>query len=202
MLEINNWYCRISHHLTNNEGLADIWKYKSYFYSSMGMIVSSRNTVRESSHKSIFCGGDPFCEVVQWPENTHRELTGLLEWPAGLCLQSKNHRPYIVFQVPWTCLVTYVFFLFMASYQNLHTSGFFPVICWSYLWTEISVILSTGNKLHSRPHHLFSLSCETTLLMLSCNHIDFAKFIHSTLLLAKLVYYNIIYIYIYIYIYN
>ena len=31
---------------------------------------------------------------------------------------------------------------------------FFPVICWSYLLTEISVILSTGNKSHSR-HHLF-----------------------------------------------
>ena len=29
-----------------------------------------------------------------------------------------------------------------------HTSVFFSVICWSYLRTEISVILSTGNKLH------------------------------------------------------
>ena len=44
----------------------------------------------------------------------------------------------------------------LAGYWNLHTSiFFFPVICWSYLWTEISVILSTGNKLYSRHHLLF-----------------------------------------------
>ena len=38
-----------------------------------------------------------------------------------------------------------------------------------------------------------SLSCETTLLMLSCDHIESAKFIHGTLSLAKLVYYTNIY---------
>ena len=43
------------------------------------------------------------------------------------------------------------YFLFMAGYGNLHTSGFIPVICWSSLRTEISVTLSTGNDLHSSP---------------------------------------------------
>ena len=46
-----------------------------------------------------------------------------------------------------TFLPTY--FLFIAGYRNLHTSVFFfLVIYWSYLRTEISVTLSTGNKLH------------------------------------------------------
>ena len=48
------------------------------------MIVCSRNTVRESSLISFFCGEDPFCEVLPRPENTLGELTGLLEWPAIL----------------------------------------------------------------------------------------------------------------------
>ena len=190
----------------------------------MATIVCSRNTVRESSYISFFCGGDPFCEVVQRLENTQGELTGLLEWLAGLSTSLEwradlspsperpadlslhlrdqqispfawetsrslpflwetsrsqpsvqNYRPYIVFSSPMQkyerplCL-TYC--LFMAGYQNLNTSIlFFSVICWSYMWTAISVILSTGNKLH------FSLSCETTLLMLSCDRIESAKFI-------------------------
>ena len=33
--------------------------------------------------------------------------------------------------------------------------GFFPVNCWSYLRTEISVTLSLGNKLYSRHHTLY-----------------------------------------------
>ena len=53
----------------------------------MAMIVCCSNTVRESSHISSFCGGDPYSKVVQWPEYTYEELTGLLEWSAGLCLQ-------------------------------------------------------------------------------------------------------------------
>ena len=56
------------------------------------MIVCSRNTVRESSHISFFSCGDPFCEVVQWPENTHGELTGLLERPADLSLRLSDQR--------------------------------------------------------------------------------------------------------------
>ena len=46
----------------------------------------------------------------------------------------------------------------------------FPVICWSYLRTEISVTLSIGNK-------SYSFSCETTKLVLSCDRIESAKFI-------------------------
>ena len=45
----------------------------------MAMIVCCRNTVRENSHISFFCGGDLFCDVVRRPENTHGELTGLLD---------------------------------------------------------------------------------------------------------------------------
>ena len=58
----------------------------------MEMIVCSRNTVRESLHMSFFCSGDPFSEVVWQPENTHGELTGLLEWPAGLNLLLRDQR--------------------------------------------------------------------------------------------------------------
>ena len=88
--------------------------------------------------------GNPFCEVVRWPENTHGELTGLLEWSAGLCLQSKITDLILSFQVPcgrMNILFTSRIFLFMAGYRNLHYSVFFPEICWSYLRTEISVIL-------------------------------------------------------------
>ena len=54
--------------------------------------MCSRNTVRESSHISFFCSGDPFCEVVRRLENTHEELTGLLEWPAGLSFRLRDQR--------------------------------------------------------------------------------------------------------------
>ena len=37
--------------------------------------MCSRNTVRESSHISFFCGGDTFCEVVRRLENTHDIFT-------------------------------------------------------------------------------------------------------------------------------
>ena len=56
------------------------------------MIVRSRNTVGESLHINFFCDGDPFCEVVQRPENTHEELTGLLEWTMGLSLRLRDQR--------------------------------------------------------------------------------------------------------------
>ena len=97
---------------TNNEKLVDIQKYNLCFYSSIATIVCSRNTVREreSSHIFFFCGGDPFCDVVQRPDNTQDELTGLLEWPADLspwfqrlldlCRQSKITDLILSFQVP------------------------------------------------------------------------------------------------------
>ena len=90
---------RISNRSTNNKGLVDIQKYNLYFYSSTATLVWNRHTDRESSHLSFFCGEDPFWEVVRRPENKHEgadRFTGVtsgpppsLEWPVGLCLQSK-----------------------------------------------------------------------------------------------------------------
>ena len=173
----------------------------------------SRNTVRESSHIFFFCDVDPLCEVERNGRRTHTgEPTGFwmtsgsppsLEWPADLP-SVQNYRPYIVFQVPRgnmnTPLRQHIFCLWLII--GTYTLPFFLVICWSYLRTEIFVILWTSNKLHSRhPSLFFSLSCETTLLMLSCDRIESAKFIHGTTSPAKLVYYTkFIYIYIYIYI--
>ena len=144
------------------------------------MFVWSRNTVRESSHISLFCGG--------W--RTHmRELTGLLEWPADLFLLSKITDLILSFQVPCKNMnilfVSCIFCLWLLIWTYILLFFFPPVICWSNQWTEISVIPSTGNKLH------FSLSCETTLLMLFCDRMESAKFICGTLLPDKLVYYNI-----------
>ena len=69
----------VSHIEPLDKQLEDIQKYNLYFHSSTATIVCSRNTVRENSHISFFCSGYPFCEVVRRPENTHEELTGLLE---------------------------------------------------------------------------------------------------------------------------
>ena len=148
--------------------------------------MRSRNTVRESSHIYFFCGRGPLLSSETAKEHTQHvclgdSLVSLFTWETSRSLpftwatsrslpSVQNYRPYIVFQVPWTRLFTSRIFLFMAGYQNLHTSAFFPVICWSYLRTEISVTLSIDNK-------LYSLSFETTLLILSCDHIESAKFI-------------------------
>ena len=119
--------------------------------------MCSRNTVGESSHISFFCGRAPFCEVVRRPENIHEEMTGLLEWPAGLRLQSKITDLILSFQVP--CGYTNILFahVFFCSWLVIGTFilPIFPVICWSYLRTEISVTLSIGNKLYSRHHILY-----------------------------------------------
>ena len=137
--------------------------------------MCSRNTVSESLHTSFFCDRDPFCKVVRRPENTHgmfawvtrwslpslkglENLSPSLERPADFCLQSKIRELIFSFQVPcgsMKILHASRIFLFMAGYRNLHTSGFFPVICWSYLQTEISVTLSLVNKLFSRHHILY-----------------------------------------------
>ena len=78
-----------------------------------------------------------------------------------------------------------MYFLFMAGYQNLHTSIFFFLVIWSYLQTEISVTLSTGNKLHSSPSSFIFFS------FLWKRFVDeSAKFIHGTPSPAKPVYYN------------
>ena len=135
-----------------------------YFSSSTVTFVWSKNTIRESSHIYFFGSGDPFCKVVWRPENTHggadRFAWVASGYPPSLKSQA-DPRPFA-----WTTSSSHPFawatsrcptyFLFMAGYRNLYTSVFiFPVICWSYLQTEISDILSTGNKLHSRHHTLF-----------------------------------------------
>ena len=142
--------------------------------------MSSRNTFREreSSHISSFCGGDPFCEVVGRPENTHEALTGLLEWPVGhslslewpadlspsldgpadLYLQSKITDLIFSFQIPSGTMNILFASRFISVYGWLSEQTyfrFFPVIGWSYLRTEISVTLSIGNKLYSRHHILY-----------------------------------------------
>ena len=113
----------------------------------------SRNTV--SSHIPFFCGGDPLCVFARRPENAHGELTGLLEWLAGLPLSPKLQTLYC-FPIPtrkYEHASSPTYFLFMAGYRNLHTSVFVfcLVNCWSYLRTEISITLSTSNKSHSSP---------------------------------------------------
>ena len=152
--------------------------------------MCSSNTVRESSHISFFCAGDPFCEVVQGLENTHGVLTGLLERPADLtpsleppedlCLQSKITDLTLSFQVPcrsMNILFASRIFLFMAGYWNLHTSGFFPVLCWCYLRTEISVTLSIGNKLYSLHHILYFSFLWKHFVDVICVQIESAKLI-------------------------
>ena len=139
--------------------------------------MSEENWQRVCAYLSSVVG-DPFFKVVLRPENSHEELPGLLEWPAclslrlrdqrtsplrfelpvNLCLQSKITNLILSFQVPcgsMNILFASRIFLFMAGYRNLHASGFFPLICWSYLRKEISVTLSIGNKLYSRHHILY-----------------------------------------------
>ena len=127
-------------------------------------IVCSRNTVWQSPHISFFCGGDPFYEVVQRPENTREELTGLLGWPvvlstslerlADLCLQYKITDPILSFKShEHACSPAY--FSVYGWLSELTCFFYFPVICWSYLRTEISITLSIGNKLYSRRHLIF-----------------------------------------------
>ena len=77
---------------------------------------------------------------------------------SGLLPSVQNYKPYIVFSSPMRKYghpLTLTYFLFMAGYRNLHTSVIFLVICWSYLQTEISIILSIGNKSYSRHYTLY-----------------------------------------------
>ena len=173
------------------------------FYTSTATIMWRRNIVRESFCIYIFFGGDPFYEVVLTVGEHTRgadrfswvtSWSFTFAWVASRCLPSvQNHRSYIVFsglmrKYEHPLHLTH---LFMASYRNLHTSGFFPISCWSYLRTKISVILSRDNKLY------FSLSCEPTMLMLSCDCIGSDKFIVTSWARIYIYIYNI-YIYIYI----
>ena len=54
----------------------------------------------------------------------------------------------------WTSFSPHVFFCLLLVIVT-YILVFFPVICWSYLRTEISATLSVCNKLYSRHHILF-----------------------------------------------
>ena len=115
--------------------------------------MCSSNTVRESSHISFFCGGDPYCEIVQRPENTHGELTGLLEWPVGLCLQSKITELILSQAEIWTSSLSHVFFclwLVIGTYILPVFSG------------NLLIFSANGNICHSihRQQIIFSFLCD------------------------------------------
>ena len=107
------------------------------------------------------------------------ESLSSVERPAESLPSVQNYKPYIIFQVPrifclWLVIRTYIL------------PGFF---------SGNLLILSVNGNTCPSIHILviilyFYFSCETTLLMLSCDCIESAKFIHSTLLTTKLVYYT------------
>ena len=153
------------------------------------MFVWSRNSVRESLHISLFCGGDPLCVLERWLENTHRGADMFAWVSSGSFSSVQNYRPYIVFQFPHrnmkTPLCPHIFCLWLVigTYILL---GFFSsnLLIWFVDLLSLYTLAINYILLY------FSLSCETTLLMLSCNCIESAKFIHGTLLPAKSLYYN------------
>ena len=136
----------------------------------------SRNTIRESSHISFFCGKDPLCVLEWWPENIHdmfarvtsRSLPSL-ERPEDLSFSPKLQTLYCLFKSHvqvWTFSSLHIFFCLWLVIRTY-------IIRWSYLWTETSVTLSIGNKLYSLPSSFIFF----TLLMLSCDCIESPKFI-------------------------
>ena len=153
--------------------------------------VWSRNIVRESSHISFFCGGDFFCEVVRQPENTHGGANRFawvtcgppasIKWSAGLCLPSIITDLILSFQVPCGNMIIFfasrIFCLWLVI--GTYLLPFFP--------GNLLILSANGNICHSIHRQIiiffaiifyYYLSCETTLLMLSCDRIESAKFIH------------------------
>ena len=146
--------------------------YNSYFFSSSATIVCSRYTFRARSHYLPSVAGNPFCEVVRRPENTHEEQTGLLEWPAGLSLRLRDQRttplrlsdhlisafspklqtlyclfffsPMQIYEYPLHLRI----FLFMADYRNLHTSGIGTYILPGF-FGNLLILSADGNICHS-----------------------------------------------------
>ena len=168
--------------------------------------MCSRNTVRESSHVSFFCGGDPFCVLERRPENTHDMFSWVtsgchpsLERPAdispfaratiGSLPSFQNYRPYIVFSSPMRkyeyplhltlCMVigTYIFPFFVGNLLILFANG---NICHSI----------HRKKLYSTSSSFIFPFLWPTLLMLSSDRIEPTKFNQDTLSLAKLVYHT------------
>ena len=124
-------------------------KYNLYFYSSTASFVRRRNTVKESSHISFSVVGI-LCVLERQPENTHKGADGFPCVTSGSLSQPKITYLILSFnshEEIWTHVFAYVFFV-NGWLSELIYFRFFPVICWSFLRTEISVTLSTGNKLH------------------------------------------------------
>ena len=141
----------------------------------------SRDTVRETSHISFVCGGDPFCEIVR---------------PADLSCGSlpsvQIYRPYIFFSSPmwkYEHPLRLPYFSVYGWLSELTYFRFFTVICWSYLRTEISVPLSIGNELYSR-HHILYFSFLWTMKTFCWCYLATTLNLLSSSSPAKLVYYK------------
>ena len=133
------------------------------------------------------------CLGDQWVSHFAWEISKLLPftWATNGSLPSvQNYRPYIVFSSPmwkYEHPLCFTYWLVIGTYILM---GFFLVICWSYLRMEIFFTLSIGNKSSSSSSSFIFSFLWPTLLMLSCDHIEPAKFIHGTLSLAKIIYYS------------
>ena len=132
---------------TAGQTTKDLYTYKNIIFILRRRRLCEIEIQSESSHISFFCSEDPFSEVVQRPENTHEELTSLLEWPASLSLRLRDQQtsPFRIvssgslFQSKitdlimslkskaeiWTSSSPHIFILFMAGYRNLYNSFFF-----------------------------------------------------------------------------
>ena len=137
---------------------ASIYNNIIYFYSSTATFVCSRNTVRESLHKLSSAGSKEHTQ-----ENWQVCLSDQWISPSGSPLQSKItdfilfFKSHVFSVYGWLSELTYLYFFsvnLLILYANVN-------ICHSI----------HSNKLR------FSLSCKTTLMMLSCDCIESAKFI-------------------------
>ena len=123
-------------------------QYNLYSHSSTVTFLWRRNTVRESSHIFFFCGGDPFCEVVRLPQNTHGGADRFVWVTKGPPPSVLNYRPYIIFSSPmqkYELASSPTYFLFMAGYRNLHTTGVF-------FFGILLILSANGNICHSIIH--------------------------------------------------
>ena len=143
--------------------------------------MCGRNTVRESSHISFFCGRRPFCEILRRPENTHQRVSAFSQKLQTLYCLFKSHADIWISSSP-------TYFSVYGWLSKLTYFRFFPVICWSHLRTEISVTLFLGNKLYSRHHILYFTFLWKPLCW--C-YLATALNLLSSSLPAKLVYYII-----------
>ena len=160
----------------------------------MAMIVCSRDTVRESlhlwqgpflwssattgEHTLHVCLRDPQVSPFAWKTSGSLPFT----WAtSGSLLSVQIYRPLIVFSSPMQkyehplCLAYFSVYGWLLELTYFRGGG--PVICWSYLQTEIFVTLSIGYKSYSLPSSFIFSFLWSTLLMLSCNCIESAKFI-------------------------